>query len=98
MPAATVGRAVTMRAAASPHLRLAGGTGPGFPSFTVEAGSGRMAGSRWRGVPALYASPHGGPPASEVRIKRMCRTAPSDRRHYRDRLISGLRTLGIPAA
>ena len=93
--AAAIARAVA-RWAASPHLRLAGGTGPSYPSFTVEADSGRTVGSRWRGVLALYASPHGGPPALEVRIKRMCRTPPYNRRHYRDRLISGLRTLGIP--
>src|SRR5262245_1739682 len=73
MPAATVGRAVTMWAG-NPHLRLVGGTGPSYPSFTVEADSARTADSRWRGVLALYASPHGGPPALEVRIKRMCRT------------------------
>jgi hypothetical protein len=59
--AAAIARAVT-RWAASPHLRLAGGTGPSYPSFTVEADSARTAGSRWRGVLALYASPHGGPP------------------------------------
>jgi hypothetical protein len=47
-------------------------------------------------VLALYASPHGGPPALEVRIKRMCRTPPYNRQHDRDRLISGLRGLSIP--
>jgi hypothetical protein len=60
--------------AAGPHLRLASGTGPSYPSFTVEADSGRTGGSRWRGVLALHASPHGGPPALEVRVKTMCRT------------------------
>ena len=59
--AASVARTVTGWAA-GPHLRLAGGTGPTYPSVTVEADSGRTEGSRWRGVLALYASPHGGPP------------------------------------
>jgi hypothetical protein len=93
--AAAIARTVTGWAA-SPHLRLTGGTGPSYPSFTVEADSARTAGSRWRGVLALYASPHGGPPALEIRIKNLCRTPPYNRGHYRDRLISGLRTLGIP--
>jgi hypothetical protein len=68
--AAAIARTVTGWAA-GPHLRLAGGTGPGYPSFTAEADSGRAGGSRWRGVLALYASPHGGPPALEVRAKTM---------------------------
>jgi hypothetical protein len=93
--AAAIARAVTGWAA-GPHLRLAGGTGPSYPSFTVEADSARTAGSRWRGVLALYASPHGGPPALEVRVKRMCRTPPYNRQQNRDRLISGLHALGIP--
>ena len=82
--------------AAGPHLRLAGGTGPTYPSLTVEADSGRTAGSRWRGVLTLYASPHGGPPALEVRVKTMCRTPPYNRQHYRGRLTAGLHALGIP--
>lgn len=93
--AAAIARTVTGWAA-NPHLRLTGGTGPGYPSFTIAADSARTSGSRWRGVLALYASPHGGPPALEVRIKRMCRTPPYNRRHYRDQLTSGLHTLGIP--
>jgi hypothetical protein len=93
--AAAVARTVTGWAA-GPHLRLAGGTGPSYPSFTVEADSARTAGSRWRGVLALYASPHGGPPALEVRIKTMCRTPPYDRQQYRSRLTTGLHALGIP--
>jgi hypothetical protein len=47
-------------------------------------------------VLALYASPHGGPSALEIRVKRMCRTPPYNRQHKRDRLISGLHALGIP--
>lgn len=93
--AAAIARTVTGWAA-NPHLRLTGGTGPSYPSFTVEADSARTTGSRWRGVLALYASPHGGPPALEVRVKRMCRTPPYNRQRYRDLLTAGLHTLGIP--
>jgi hypothetical protein len=93
--AAAIARTVTGWAA-GPHLRLVGGTGPSYPSFTVEADSGRTGGSRWRGVLALYASPHGGPPALEVRVPTMCRTPPYNRQQYRRRLTSGLHTLGIP--
>ena len=75
---------------------VAGGTGPSYPSFTVEADSARIEGSRWRGVLALYASPHGGPPALEVRVKAMCRTPPHNRQPYRSRLTAGLHALGIP--
>ena len=82
--------------AAGPHLRLAGGTGPGYPSFTAEADSGRTGGSRWRGVLALYASPHGGPPALEARVRTMCRTPPYHRQQYRGRLAAVLLAVGIP--
>jgi len=80
---------------AGPHRRLAGGTGLTYPSLTVEADSGRTI-SRWRGVLTLYASPHGGPPALEVRVKAMCRTPPHDRQHYSGQLTGGLHALGIP--
>jgi hypothetical protein len=93
--AAVIARTVTGWAAGQ-YLRLTGGTGPSYPSFTVEADSARTAGSRWRGVLALYASPHGGPPTLEVRVKRMCRTPPFNRQHNRDRLTADLRALGIP--
>ena len=93
--AAAIARTVTDWAA-GPYLRLAGGTGPTYPSLTVEADSGRTGDSRWRGVLALYASPHGGPPALEVRVRTMCRTPPHDRQQYRSRLTAGLHTLGIP--
>ena len=76
-------------------MRLTGGTGPSYPSFTVAADSARTAGSRWRGVLALYSSPHGGPPALEIRVKRMCRTPPYNRQHNRDRLTAGLHALSI---
>jgi hypothetical protein len=46
--AAAIARTVTGWAA-GPHRRLAGGTGLTYPSFTVEADSGRTEGSRWRG-------------------------------------------------
>jgi hypothetical protein len=92
--AAAIARTVTDWLA-GPHLRLAGGTGPTYPSLTVEADSGRTEGSRWRGVLALYASPHGGLPALEVRIKAMCFTPPYDRQQYRSRLTAGLHSLGI---
>jgi hypothetical protein len=91
--AAAIARAVTSWAA-GPHLRLAGGTGLTYPSLTIEADSGRTT-SRWRGVLTLYASPHGGPPALEVRVKVMCRTPPHDRQHYRGRLTGELHALGI---
>jgi hypothetical protein len=93
--AAEIARTVTGWAAA-PHLRLAGGTGPGYPSFTVEADSARTTGSRWRGVLPLYASPHDGPPALELRVKRMCRTPPYNRQHNRQRLVADLHALSIP--
>jgi len=92
--AAAIARSVTSWAA-GPHLRLAGGTGLTYPSLTVEADSGRTT-SRWRGVLTLYASPHGGPLALEVRVRTMCRTPPHDRQHYRGRLTGGLHALGIP--
>jgi hypothetical protein len=93
--AAAIVRTVTEWAGGR-HLRIAGGTGLIYPSFTVEADTGRMKGSRHRGVLALYASPHGGPPSVEVRVKRMCRTPPYNRQHKRERLIADLRALGIP--
>jgi hypothetical protein len=63
--AAAIARTVTGWAA-NPHLRITGGTGRSYPSFTVAADSARPTGSRWRGVLALYAGPHGGPPTLEV--------------------------------
>jgi hypothetical protein len=44
----------------------------------------------------VYASPHGGPPALEVRVKTMCRTPLYNRQQYRSRLAEGLHALGIP--
>lgn len=82
--------------AAGPHLRLVGGARPSYPSLTVEADSARTGGSRWCGVLALYASPYGGPPALEVRIKTMCRRPPYNHQQYRSRLTAGLHALGIP--
>jgi hypothetical protein len=81
--------------AGSPHLRLVGGTGPSYPSFTVEADSARTADSRWRGCwPCTPARTAGRPLWKSG--SRGCAVPPYNRRHYRDRLISGLRTLGIP--
>jgi hypothetical protein len=93
--AAAIARTVTGWAA-GPHLRLVGGTGPSYPSLTVEADSARTGVSRWCGVLALYASPHGGPPALEVRVKAMCREPPYNHQQYRSRLTAGLHVLGIP--
>jgi hypothetical protein len=93
--AAAIVRTVTDWAA-GPYLRLAGGTGPSYPSLTIEADSARTEGSCWRGVLALYASPHGGPPALEVRVRAMCRTPPYNHQKYRSRLTEGLHALGIP--
>lgn len=59
--AAAVARTVSDWAAGS-YLHLVGGTGPSYPSLTVEADSGRTRGARNRGVLVLYASPHGGRP------------------------------------
>jgi hypothetical protein len=92
--AAAIARSVTSWAA-GPHRRLAGGTGLTYPSLTVEADSGRTT-SRWRGVLALYASPHGGLPALEIRVRTMCRTPPHDRQHCSGWLTWGLHALGIP--
>ena len=92
--AAAIARSVTSWAA-GPHRRLAGGTGLTYPSFTVEADSGRTT-SRWRGVLTLYASPHGGLSALEIRVRTMCRTPPHDRQHYSGWLTGGLHALGIP--
>jgi hypothetical protein len=47
-------------------------------------------------VLTLYASPHGGPPSLEIRVRAMCRTPPYDRQPYRRRLTGGLHALGIP--
>ena len=57
----TVARTVSDWTAGS-YLHLVGGTGPSYPSLTVEADSGRTRGARHRGVLVLYASPHGGRP------------------------------------
>lgn len=93
--AAAIAGAVTSWAAGL-HLRLTGGTGLTYPSLTVEADSGRTEGLRWRGVLALYASPHGGPPSLEVRVRTTCRTPPYNRQPYRGELTGGLHALGIP--
>jgi hypothetical protein len=51
----------------------------------MSADSGR-ARSRFRGVLSLYGSPGGEHPILEIRVKRMCRTPPYNRRQTRERL------------
>jgi hypothetical protein len=64
--ATAIARTVTGWAAGS-HLRLAGGTGPSYPSFTVEADSARTGDSRWRGCwPCPPARAAGHPPWSSA--------------------------------
>jgi hypothetical protein len=92
---AAVARTVCDWAEAHPYVRTAGGIGLSYPSFTASADSGRSA-SRFRGVLALYGSPHGGSPMLEIRVKRMCRTPPYNRKEDRVRLTADLQALGIP--
>ena len=44
----------------------------------------------------MYGSPAGEHPMLEIRVKRMCRTPPYNRAEARERLITDLRTLGVP--
>ena len=90
-----VARVVRDWTAAHPHIKVTGGTGLSYPSFIVSVDSGRRT-SRFRAVLALYGSPHGGRPMLEVRVKRMCRTRPYNRRETRERLVADLHGLGIP--
>ncbi len=75
--ASAVAGAVRDWATAHRHIRIAGGTGPSYPSFTMFADSGRGA-SRSPGVLSLYGYEHGDRPMLEIRIKQMCRTPPYD--------------------
>jgi hypothetical protein len=93
--AAAVASAVHGWAEQHPHIHIAGGTGVNYPSITMSADSGRTR-SRFRGVLSLYASPGGGTPTLEIRVKRMCRTPPYNRTEMRTRLVSDLKSLGIP--
>jgi hypothetical protein len=93
--AAAVASAVHGWAEQHPHIHIAGGTGVSYPSITMSADSGRTR-SRFRGVLSLYASPGGGTPTLEIRVKRMCRTPPYNRTEMRTRLVSDLKSLGIP--
>jgi hypothetical protein len=89
-----VAQAVISWATAHPHIQITGGTGLSYPSITMSADSGR-ARSRFRGVLSLYGSPGGEHPILEIRVKRMCRTPPYNRRQTRERLTIELRALQI---
>jgi len=77
------------------HVHIAGGTGVSYPSITLSADSGRTR-DRWRGVLSLYGAPEGESPMLEIRVKRMCRTPPYNRAEMRARLVTELKSLGIP--
>ena len=93
--AAAVASAVRSWAEQHPHVQITGGTGVNYPSITMSADSGR-ARSRLCGVLSLYASPGGEAPTLEIRVKRMCRTPPYNRTEMRTRLVTDLKSLGIP--
>lgn len=93
--AAAVASAVRDWAERHPHVHIAGGTGVNYPSITISADSGRTR-SRFRGVLSLYGSPSGESPMLEIRVKRMCRTPPYNRTEMRARLVTDLKSLGIP--
>ena len=65
------------------------------PSLTMSADTGRST-SRFRGVLSLYASPHGGQPMLEIRVKRMCRTPRYNRNETRACLVADLHARGVP--
>jgi hypothetical protein len=92
---AAVASAVHDWAEQHPYVHIAGGTGVNYPSITMSADSGRTR-SRFRGVLSLYASPQGETPMLEIRVKRMCRTPPYNRAEMRTRLVTDLKSLGIP--
>jgi len=93
--AAEAAGAIRNWATAHPYIRITGGTGPSYPSITMSADTGRST-SRFRGVLSLYASPHGGQPMLEIRVKRMCRTPPYNGNETRARLVADLHALGVP--
>jgi len=92
---AAVAAAVRDWATAHSYIRITGGTGISYPSFTMSADTGRST-SRFRGVLLLYGTPDDSPPMLEIRVKRMCRTPPYNRTEARTRLTTDLRALGIP--
>jgi len=77
------------------HIQIAGGTGVSYPSIMLSADTGRTR-DRWRGVLSLYGAPAGESPMLEIRVKRMCRTPPYNRAENRARLVTDLKSLGIP--
>lgn len=79
-----------------PNLRITGGVGRTYPSFTVRASTRPTAGTAPCGVLTLYADSRGSGPALEVRVIEMCSTPPYDREPARGRLTADLRALGIP--
>lgn len=78
-----------------PWIRITGGTGVSYPSFTMSASTGWKA-SPWCAVPSLYASPHAGLPMLEIRIKAMCQMPPYNTPNTVARFTGNLRSLGIP--
>ena len=92
---AAVARAVCDWATAHPRIRIAGGSGARYPSFTMSADAGRDS-SRFCGVLSLFASPQAGPAMLEIRVKAMCAIPPFDRPEARARFTAGLRGLGVP--
>ncbi len=92
---AAVARAVCDWATAHPSLRIVGGVGAIYPSFTMSADTGRDS-SRFCGVLSLYASPHGGAATLEIRVKAMCAAPPYDRPEARTRFTADLQGLGVP--
>jgi len=93
--AAAVGDAVHSWAAAHPRIRITGGTGTSDRSFTMAADTGRGT-SPYLGVLSLYATPRGGRPFLEIRIRAMLAVPPYDRSPARERLIADLHTMAIP--
>jgi hypothetical protein len=93
--AAAAGDAVHSWAAAHPRIRITGGTGNSDRSFTMAADTGSGT-SPYLGVLSLYATPRGGRPFLEIRIRAMLATPPNDRGPARERLTADLRALAIP--
>lgn len=92
---AAAGAAVHSWAAAHPGIRITGGTGLSDRSFTMAADTGRGT-APYRGVLSLYASPKGGRPFLEIRLRPMYAMPPYDRSPARERLTEDLQGLGIP--
>jgi hypothetical protein len=93
--ATTVAAIVLDWAKRHPHIQITGGRGLSYPSVIMSGDSGHST-ARFRGVLALYGSPHNGPPMLEVRVNQMCTTPPYLRNEIRARLTAGLHALGIP--